>query len=115
MANERWDYITLRAVPDPVNAGHVAYQEGEGIMAQVAEDLGLVVGEDVKPARPDSMPVPAGNASRAQWAKYAQIQGLDAEQVDGMTRDQLRDHFTAAEDSTDEDDGVEPADAVKEN
>jgi hypothetical protein len=106
VANERWDYITLRSIPDRINAGHIAYNEGEGIMAQVAEDLGLVVGEDVAPARPDSMPQPAGNASRAQWAKYAAIQGLDPERVDGMTRDELRDHFA-------EDDEAAPAEAAK--
>jgi hypothetical protein len=97
VANERWDYIALQDILDP-GYGRAAYREGEGLYAQVVEDWGLVVGEDVTPARPDSMPQPAGNASRAQWAKYAQIQGVDPDEVDGMTRDQLRDKFAAEPD-----------------
>lgn len=109
MAGERFDYIALRAIPDP-NFGRTAYNEGEGIMAQVVEDLGLVVGEDVRPARTDSIPMPAGNASRAQWAKYAEIQGMDQAKVDGMTRDQLRAEYADVEqDDTAESEGAEPA------
>jgi hypothetical protein len=92
MAGERPEYRVLRPIPDPVNLGRTAYLPGEGILLQVVEDWGLTVGEDVEPARKDSIPRPAGNASRADWAKYALIQGLPAEEVDGLTRDQLRDH-----------------------
>jgi hypothetical protein len=85
MAGERPEYRVLRPIPDPVNLGRTAYLPGEGILLQVVEDWGLT-------ARKDSIPRPAGNASRADWAKYALIQGLPAEEVDGLTRDQLRDH-----------------------
>lgn len=33
---------------------------------------------------------PRGNASRAAWAEYAQAKGLD---VDGLTRNEIRDFF----------------------
>jgi hypothetical protein len=97
MAGERPEYRVVRAIPDPVNAGHTAYLPGEGIHLQVVEDWGLVVGEDVEPARRDSIPRPAGNASRTDWAKYALIQALDPEEVDSLTRDELRDHPDLAE------------------
>lgn len=92
MAGERPEYRVLRPIPDPANVGRTAYLPGEGIHLQVVEDWGLAVGEDVEPARRDSIPRPAGNASRADWARYALIQGLSQEEVDGLTRDQLRDH-----------------------
>lgn len=96
MANERFDYVTLRVIPDAL-MGRPAYNEGEGIMAQVVEDLGLIVGEDVRPARPDSMDMPAASASRAQWAKYAEIQGVPQDEVDAATRDELRNRFIEPE------------------
>lgn len=105
MAGERFDYKTLRPILDP-DFGRIAYNEGEGIMAQVVEDYGLEVGVDVEPARANSMPRPARNASRAEWAKYALIQGLDPEEVDGLTRDELRDHPDLADNSAE---GAEPA------
>jgi hypothetical protein len=109
VANERWDYVTLRPINDP-EYGRMAYDEGAGIMAQVVADWGLTVGEDVKPARPDVVARPAGNAARSQWAAYRLGQGADPEQVDGMTRDELRDMDTVAEDtSVTESEGVEPA------
>lgn len=106
MANERWDYKTLRPIGDPNNAGRVAYAEGQGIFAQVVEDWGLVVGEDVTPARPDVVERPAGNAKRSEWATFRLGQGMDPEQVDGMTRDELRD--ADAEDPSTEAEGAEP-------
>jgi len=96
MADERFDYVTLRVIQDPL-MGRPAYNEGEGIMAQVVETLGLVVGEDVRPARPDSMDMPAKNATRAQWARYAEIQGMPQDEVDASTVGQLRDKYLPAD------------------
>jgi hypothetical protein len=98
MTDERREYTVLRAVQHPLVA-RTAYLPGEGIQAQVVEDLGLIVGEDVTPARSDVIPMPAGNASRGDWERYAQFQAVDAghptqDEIDGMTRDQLRDLYS---------------------
>lgn len=108
MADERWDFTVLRPIADRHTSG-TAYLPGEGIMAQVVDDLGLVVGEDVTPARPNSMEQPAGNASRADWARYAAIQGMPQERVDGLTRDQIRDEYVPAEQPV----AAKPAKTVK--
>jgi hypothetical protein len=91
MANERYDFVALRTVEYP--KGQPAYLEGQGLSAQVVADLGLVVGEDVDPARPDVIGEPAGNAPRADWAAYAIGQGLSRDEVDDLTRDELRARF----------------------
>lgn len=98
MSDERWDYRVLRDVYDSF-MGRAAYHIGDGIMAQVVEDLGLVVGVDVTPARSNVIDMPAGNASRADWVQYAQFQAVDSggeptnEELDGMTRDEIRDLY----------------------
>jgi hypothetical protein len=102
MANERFDFVALRTVEYP--KGQPAYLQGMGVMAQVVRDLGLVVGEDVAPARPDVVAVPAAGARRAEWAGYALAQGADPEKVDAMTREQLRAAFAPKADE-----GVAPA------
>lgn len=38
---------------------------------------------------------PAGNASKADWEAYALTQGRSNEELDGLTRDQIRDLFTS--------------------
>jgi hypothetical protein len=86
-----WDYRVLRPV---VYLGQSAYQPGEGIMQQVVDDLGLVVGEDVAPARADVLPLPNKNAKRSEWALYASGQpNADMDEIDSMTRDELRDRY----------------------
>jgi hypothetical protein len=86
MVNERPDYRALRTIPDrnmPSRTG--------------VEDWGLVVGEDVTPARPDVIARPSGNATRTEWAVYALGQGLTPAEVDDMSRDQIRERFPADE------------------
>jgi hypothetical protein len=109
MAGERPDYRALQAIPDRNNPTRSAYQTGEYLHAQVVQDWGLIVGVDVEALRPEQMAKPAGNARRDEWATYALGQGLSAEEVDGMGRDELRAHFTeqAAEQQSDES-GVAP-------
>lgn len=53
-------------------------------------------GED---ARGDStqrptVAIPGGNASTDDWRAFGLAQGLTSEQVESMSRDELRDHFT---------------------
>lgn len=107
MANERPDYRALRSIPDPTNAGHTAYLEGEGLHEQVVRDWGLRIGEDVAALRPEQMAKPAGNAKRGEWAAYALAQGRDQDHVDGLSRDQLRAEFDEA-DTTTEAEGAQP-------
>jgi 3-hydroxy-3-methylglutaryl CoA synthase len=104
MADERYDFTALRPILGGFG-GRNAYNAGDGLMAQVVDDLGLIVGEDVAPARPDSIDRPTGGASRAEWARYAQIQASasgspTSDEIDAMTRDQLRDLYLDPEPAT---------------
>ncbi|WP_258933205.1 hypothetical protein [Nesterenkonia pannonica] len=36
---------------------------------------------------------PAGNASRADWVEYALYVGATEEELEGMTRDEIRDTY----------------------
>jgi hypothetical protein len=47
-----------------------------------------------EPAAEEEDALPKGNASREEWADYGLSHGLQAEQVDDATRDELRAHFT---------------------
>ena len=49
---------------------------------------------DRQEAKPkETIEVPGGNASKDAWHAYALAQGKSAEDLDGLTRDQLRDLF----------------------
>jgi hypothetical protein len=41
-------------------------------------------------------PKPAGHATKKEWAEYAQSQGMDKAEAEGMTRDQLAEHYRDA-------------------
>lgn len=41
--------------------------------------------------------MPKGNAGIAAWQEYAQAQGATAEEIDGLTRDQLREKYGSAQ------------------
>jgi hypothetical protein len=64
-------------------------------------DVGTVtaeLGEEVGQPAPEpvgAVPVeqPAGNASREAWAEFAIASGAPAAEVEGKTRDELRDHY----------------------
>lgn len=83
------DFVALRDINHPQNNLMRVANEGDELYAAAVDALGLVVGEDVRAARPMGER-PAGNAKRAAWARYALLQGATAEEVDDMTRDQLR-------------------------
>ena len=70
-----------------------AYAEGDPVPAGAVENLGLVVGEDVTPSGLSLLPKPTKNAKRSDWAAYALDQGVAADEVDALTRDQLAARF----------------------
>lgn len=74
-------------------AGIPAYYPGDDVTAHAVESQGWKVGVHVMPARPDVIPLPAGNASREDWAAYAIGQGVDVTEVEEMTATQLKDRF----------------------
>jgi hypothetical protein len=90
MAAPNWDYTALRPV---VHNGVLAADTGDGLMADTVDNLGLVVGVDVSPARRDVLPRPADGAARTKWAAYAVGQGMDPVEVDDLARDEIRDRF----------------------
>lgn len=50
---------------------------------------------DAGPVPETETPVPpAKNASKDEWRAYAKAAGMPAEQADGLTRDQLVEHYT---------------------
>jgi len=83
-----FDYIALRSIPNDLAAG---YRAGDGMYKQVVDDLGLVLGVDVKAARPDLLERPADGAPPAAWRDYALVQDktLTRADVDDMTRADL--------------------------
>ena len=81
------EYTALTVINAPT--GVRAYNPGDDVPASAVENLGLVVGQQVLPANVHIVPRPAGNARRAEWEAYWLGQGLDQEEVDGMTRDEM--------------------------
>jgi len=49
---------------------------------------------------PDDDGLPKGNASREEWAEYALGHGLTADEVEPLSRDEIRDHFTQETEET---------------
>lgn len=85
------DYTAARNIPDP-NAFAIntfAYREGDDVQAGAVENWGLVVGEDVFPARHGLRARPAANASRADWEDYAVHEGVPLAEARELTRDEL--------------------------
>ena len=87
---QRAEYVALR---DIEYNGVWAFREGDPVPVGPAENLNLVIGEDVAPSGLALMPKPARNASRAAWAAYAVDQGAKQDDVDSMTRDELAAQF----------------------
>jgi hypothetical protein len=67
----------------PVNAG-VADPHGPEVVSTEVD------GQTPPITVPD---VPAGNASREDWAAYALAIGATADEIDGLGRDEIRDQF----------------------
>ncbi len=81
------EFIAKQAIAGP--NGVRAYNAGDDVPASAVANLGLIVGVQVIPSSPDVLPRPAGNASRADWEAYWRAQGLDQDDIDGMTRDDM--------------------------
>jgi hypothetical protein len=92
----RAEYVALK---DLYSNGVLGYSKGDPVPAGPVENLGYVIGEDVAPSGLALMPKPAKNASRATWAAYAADQGMDQDEIDGMTRDQLATSYDEAADT----------------
>lgn len=69
--------------------GTQVFGPDDKIPADVAKKLGDHVWE------PDDSGAPAGNASLEAWQDYALSQGGTSDQVEGKSRDELRDQFSA--------------------
>jgi hypothetical protein len=89
------DFVALHRIPD---SGPAAYQRGDDVAADAVERWGLVVGEDVIPARPDVLPRPAGNAPRSEWEAYALGRGVSRDELDALTVADIRGRFPDADD-----------------
>jgi hypothetical protein len=81
-----------------------AYQAGDDVYATAVESLGLEVGVDVEPSGEKVLEKPAKNASRAAWAAYAVDQGVSADDLEDLGRDEIVALF---EEKAEEPDGEE--------
>lgn len=80
-----YDYFARR----DITVGYaVGYRPGDGLYAQVVNDLGLVLGVDVDAARADLMERPKDTATREAWINYVltQEQGVAREELDDLGR-----------------------------
>lgn len=88
----RPDYTALTRI---VQNGVTAYQPGDDVPASAVENLNLELGVQVKAARFDLVERPAGNATRAEWERYALGQGAVLEDVADLTRAELIERYPA--------------------
>ena len=72
----------LPGQPVHVAAESVGYYESLGLQRETPE---------VEAPADDGLP--KGNASREEWAEYALGHGLTADEVEPLSRDEIRDHF----------------------
>lgn len=86
----RADFVALHTI---MVGGVIGYHAGDEMVADVVDNLHLVVGEDVRALRPDVIPRPADDAPRAEWARYAAGQGLAQDELDELGVDQIRAKF----------------------
>jgi hypothetical protein len=81
------EFVAKTAIAGP--NGVRAYNAGDDVPASAVANLKLVVGQDVIPSSPEILPRPPKSASRADWDAYWRAQGLDQDERDGMTRDDM--------------------------
>jgi hypothetical protein len=86
----RADYAALHTI---MVGGVIGYHTGDEMVADVVDNLHLVVGEDVRALRPDVIPRPADDAPRAEWAQYAAGQGVAQDELDNLGVEQIRAKF----------------------
>lgn len=51
-------------------------------------------------AEPSGVEAPGGSASKKAWTEYALAEGKSAEELEGLTRDQIRDLFAEPDGNT---------------
>jgi len=59
----------------------------------VTDAEGAAEPDDAEPEPTEVGEKPAGNASHDEWVAYAVAQGVDQEEAEALSRDQLRDRF----------------------
>ena len=92
---QRYDFFALH---DVVINGIAGYRSGDGMTAEVVENLReqghpMEVGVDVRPARPDSIPRPAESAAVTEWRAYAIGQGMAPDEAAEATRADLIERY----------------------
>lgn len=59
----------------------------------IADDDGNPLGADGEPATGEQVEQPGGNASKADWTEYAKSKGATDADLEGKTRDEIRDAY----------------------
>jgi hypothetical protein len=91
-----FDYYAVATVRG--QTGVLGYNPGDGMHESAVDNLGLVVGLDVIPARSDLVERPADNAGREDWVRYAVHQGAMLVDLDEMTRTDIQQAYPPADD-----------------
>jgi hypothetical protein len=74
-------------VPEPITADEPGY--GESAAPEEEFEEAAVVEEPVSPI----LDKPKGNASKQEWLDYAERRGMDEDERNTYTRDELAEHF----------------------
>lgn len=90
--------MDFRAVRDLYVGTARAYNSGDLVheSAVTGPDAWLVIGTDVEPLPGVRLDVPPRNASQALWAAFMTSAGTDADEAQGMSRQQLLDAYDTA-------------------
>ena len=85
-------------LPDDVSEESIAHHLRLGMIAEL-EDAEAALAEPAEPndglgtlTNPEQ---PKGNASLEEWTAYATASGMSADELEGLTRDQIRDRYTS--------------------
>lgn len=82
------DDVSDEAIEHHLNLGMIAEQKAaEAALtepAEPADGLGTLTNPEQ----------PKGNASLEEWTAYATASGMTADELEGLTRDQIRDRYT---------------------
>ena len=92
--------------PVEAAASPTAVLGGEGGVSRVEAPPPVAVAEPVPPEEPGQpvadaldIPVPAGNASREEWAAYAVTQGLHPDEAAGLKREEIKARIVPADEA----------------
>lgn len=83
------DYIAKHDIQIPGSYGF-GYRTGDEMIEAARVNLGLVVGVDVDPLRPDVMARPADDAERSAWQDYAVVRGVPYAEAVNLDRQELQ-------------------------